>query len=71
MCVEPEERFIDKDEVLAGCGMIVKKSEGFICPYYSRKEDWNKEHLGYGPCGVDIQVGTNVCMYAFDMNAEV
>lgn len=71
MCFEPYEKFIENDEVIAGCGMTIRKSEGFVCPYYCRKDDWNKRNNGYGPCGVDIQVGTNVCLYAFDMNTEV
>lgn len=38
MFFEPDEKFIDKDEIVAGCGMIVKRSEGFVCPYYCCKE---------------------------------
>lgn len=61
-----EEKIIGKDKIIARCGMIVKRSDGFVCPYFCRKSDWDKKHKGFGPCGVDIQVGTNVCLYAFD-----
>ena len=39
MCFEPYEKFIENDEVIAGCGMTIRKSEGFVCPYYCRKDD--------------------------------
>lgn len=67
-----KESFLNLDEVCAGCGMVIKKSEGFVCPYYCRRSEWDKLHKGYGPCGVDLQVGTNVCLYAFcDDDMEV
>ena len=58
--------FMNKEEITAGCGMTIKKSDGFVCPYYCRRYEWDKFHKGFGPCGVDLQVGSNVCMYAFD-----
>lgn len=61
-----EDKLVDKEEVVAGCGMIVKKSEGFVCPYFCRREEWEKQSKGYGPCGVDLQIGTNVCLRAID-----
>lgn len=61
-----EDKFVDKEEVAAGCGMVVKKSEGFVCPYFCRREEWEKHNKGYGPCGVDLQIGTNVCLHAID-----
>ena len=63
-----EDVFVKNDVVIAGCGETIKKSEGFVCPYFCRKADWNKHHKGYGPCGVDIQVGTNVCLYGLDFD---
>lgn len=54
------------EEIVAGCGMIVRRSEGFVCPYFARRDEWNKQNKGYGPCGIDLQVGTNVCLHAID-----
>lgn len=61
-----EDKFVDKEEVAAGCGMVVKKSEGFVCPYFCRREEWEKHSKGHGPCGVDLQIGTNVCLHAIE-----
>lgn len=62
------DEFLDVDEVVGGCGMVVKKSDGFVCPYFirERREEWNRSYKGCGPCGVDLQVGSNVCMFALD-----
>ena len=63
---EFEEKFVSEDEVVAGCGMIIKKSESFVCPYYCRRDEWDKKKKGFGPCMVDLQFGTNVCLYGLD-----
>lgn len=51
------------DTIIAGCGMEIRKDEGWICPYYSRPEEWQKEHAGYGPCGVDLSPIDHFCCY--------
>lgn len=59
-----EERYRQNKEITAGCGMVVRKSEGFVCPYFCRRSEWNQTKEGRGPCMVDLQVGTNVCLHA-------
>lgn len=51
--------------IRAGCGLEIKEEENFVCPYLleSRKSDCDPK---YGCCQIDCQVGTGVCLYAFD-----
>lgn len=58
---------LDK-EIIAGCGMTVRSSEGFVCPYFTRRNEWDEQNKGYGPCGIDLQVGTNVCLHAIEVD---
>ena len=53
-----------KEKITAGCGMEIRKDEGFVCPYFTRKEEWRKYQGKYGPCQIDLQYGTNVCLHA-------
>lgn len=46
---------------IAGCGRYIYEDENWVCPYYSKPEEWNSN---YGPCGCDLVVGTNECLYA-------
>lgn len=50
------------DYIIANCGRKVYKEDGWVCPYYSRPEEWKQHNAHYGPCGVNIQVGTNRCL---------
>jgi hypothetical protein len=48
----------------AGCGSIVYAEDDYVCPYFSRPDKWKEEHGQYGPCGIDLQLGTNRCLHA-------
>lgn len=50
----------------AGCGMEIREEDGFVCPYFSRPDEWKKKNCGFGPCEVDLQTESNVCLYAPD-----
>ena len=53
-----------EEKIIVGCGMEIRKDEGFVCPYFTRKEEWRKHQGKYGPCQIDLQYGTNVCLHA-------
>ncbi len=61
-------------DIIGGCGSVVRKEDNYVCPYYSRPDEWKKEHGKYGPCGIDLQVGTNKCLhtlvYHININEE-
>lgn len=56
------------EKCIAGCGIEIRAEDGWVCPYFCRRDDWDNTllHKGYGPCQIDLQVGTNVCLYAPD-----
>lgn len=51
-------------DIIGGCGSIVRKEDDYVCPYFSRPDEWKKEHGKHGPCGINLQCGTNRCVYA-------
>lgn len=52
-----------KKRVLAWCGSEIREEDNFVCPYFCRREEWNEEHPGFGSCKIDLQYGTNVCLW--------
>lgn len=50
--------------IVGSCGSTVYAEDSYVCPYFSRKEEWGRMHGNTGPCGVDLQCGTNRCLYA-------
>lgn len=62
-----------KEKITAGCGMEIRKDEGFVCPYSIRKEEWKSIKGNYGPCQIYLQLGTNICIdapFEFLLNQE-
>lgn len=62
-----------QEKINATCGMEIRKDEGFVCPYITRREEWIKKNGNKGPCKIDMQIGTGVCIHApfeFFLNQE-
>jgi DNA-directed RNA polymerase subunit RPC12/RpoP len=58
--------------IIAGCGRKVYEEDNWVCPYFARPEEWKQERPQYGPCGIDLQVGTNKCLHAiFEMEGKM
>ncbi len=57
-------------KIVAGCGEVFN-NENCVCPYFSDHENWVKHHGKYGPCEIDLQVGSNVCLYTVKLSEEV
>ena len=51
---------------MASCGMEIREEDGFVCPYFSRPEEWRARKGGQSACFVNLQYQTNVCLEAPD-----
>ena len=54
--------------IIASCGLEVRESENFVCPFICRREEMKEKRPGYGSCQVNLQIGTNVCMDSIDFD---
>ena len=50
--------------IIGGCGSVVYEEDGYVCPYFSRHGEWSDMQGSNGFCAVDLQNGTNRCLYA-------
>lgn len=57
-----------ENEIKAGCGMIIRESEGYVCPYFCRHDEWEEKNGKCGSCQIDLQLESNVCLYGLIQN---